>query len=228
MTNNPFITGKGTVVRVSPLQGNRVAPIAQTITLNGAAVANANSLTVEALTGKIDTSAELPVYVNFTDADGNESLVKITADAIATATTLTVAALDKAIADNATAELPVKLLARTAANISTNSSDTTSTTFDTGAYEDGLMTSIGYGVSCPGNFLSQDAGWRTCFQAFNELKEVWLEVALPKPAGYSKGYVFKGPASVTNCALDIPADGVITSPVDFKFRGKITIVEPTV
>lgn len=228
MSSQPFITGKGTKVRVALTPGGeRIEPTSQTITVSGAVAANATTVTTDALTADLKASSTRPVFLNFIDPlTGAERLVTVTTDADATDTSLATLAIPLGVADNSTAEFPPRLLARTASNISTNSSDTTTTTFDTDAYEDGLVTSIGYGVSCPGNFLSQDAGWRTCFHAFNEIMEVYLWVEMPVPAGFAKGYIFEGPASVTNCALDIPADGIITSPVDFKFRGKITITPP--
>lgn len=226
--SNPFIIGRGSEVTVALLpKGSRASIVEQTVTLGAAATAAATSLTVAALAEPLSASADSPIFLSFVDAvDETDRFVKVTAPAADAATSLTVAALKKAIAVASTAQYPVKLQARTSADINTNANDTTTTTFDSGGYEDGIVTQIGYGVSCPGNFLSLDAGFRTCFYAFNEFREVWLTLKLPKPEGYTNGYVFKGAAAVTNCPLTIPADGIVQANLEFKFRGKLDIVEP--
>ena len=226
--SNPFIIGRGSEVTVALLpKDSRAEIVPQTITLGAAAAAAASSLTVAALASPLLASATDPLFLSFIDAlDETDRFVKVTAPAADGATSLTVAALKKALATASTAQYPARLQARTSASISTNANDVTSTTFDTGAYEDGVVTQIGYGVSCPGNFLSLDAGFRTCFHAFNELREVWLTIKLPVPEGYTNGYIFKGAAAVTNCPIEIPADNIITASIDFKYRGKLQIVEP--
>lgn len=216
-----------TVAKLRP--GIRAAVVEQTITTGAVAAAGATSLTVAALTEPIYASPTNPVYLAFDDAvEDIDKFVKVVADAADGATSLTVAALGQGIANASTAEYPVRLQARTSADLNTNANDVTTTTFDTGGYQDGIVSQIGYGVTCPGNFLALDAGYRTCFEAFNEFYEVWLSIELPPPGGYAKGYIFKGPASVTNAPISAPADGIITANFDFAFRGKIDIVEPAV
>lgn len=228
MANNPFVIGRGSEVAVALLpKDSRAEIVTQTITIGGPAAAAATSLTVAALTNRIAASSTDPVFLSFVDAiDQTDRFVKVTEVANSGAASLTVAALKKAIANGSIAQYPARLQARTSASISTNANDVTTTVFDSGAYEDGVVSQIGYGVSCPGNFLPLDAGFRTCFHAFNELREVWLTIKLPVPEGYTSGYVFKGAASVTNCPIEIPADNIITASIDFKYRGKIQIVEP--
>ncbi|MGL5870881.1 MAG: phage tail tube protein, partial [Xenococcaceae cyanobacterium] len=169
-----------------------------------------------------------PVFLAFEDAvTGGERFVKVTAPAADGATSLTVAPLKRAIAPASTGQYPVKLQARTSADLSTSNNNVTSTTFDSGGYVDGVIASIGYGLSCPGNFLQLDAGFRTAFFAFNEFREVWITLKMPNPgAGYTSGYIFKGPASVTDCPISDPADGVISANVSLEMRGKLTVIEP--
>jgi hypothetical protein len=222
-----FQQGKGTKIYVSRLgSAGRVAPSDITVTVDtgGAAAAAAAIPVTSDLTGDLEASATKPLYLTFVNADGTEVLATITAIA---ATELTCLALPAAIEAAATATFPLQLLARTAANISSGSSDTTTTTFDTDGYADGLVTGLNYSVSIPGNFLTQDAGWLTCFSAQNEFDEVWLKVELPAPpsGNYTKGFIFEGAATVTT-NIDDPADGIITAPIDAVFRGKPTITPP--
>lgn len=228
--NNPFQIGRGSKVRVAKLPlGSRGAIPEQTITLGAAATAGATTLTVAPLTEPIFASTTNPVYLAFDDAvEDIDKFVKITADAADGATSLTVAPLGRAIANASTAEYPVRLQARTSADISTTANDVTTSTFDTLGYSDGITSQIGYSVSCPGNFLALDAGFKTCFEAFNEFLEVWLSIELPAPGGYARGYIFRGAASVTNAPIATPADGIITANFDFTFRGKLDIIEPAV
>lgn len=228
--SNAFIIGRGTEVTVALLQpGVRSEVVPQTITVGAtAAAAAATTITVTPLTEPIFASPENPVFLAFEDAvDEGDRFVKVIADAADGATTLTVDPLKRGIAAASRGQYPVKLQARTSADLSTTANDTTTTTFDSSGYVDGIVTSIGYGVSCPGNFLQLDAGFRTCFFAFNEFREVWLTLKLPSPGqGYTSGYIFKGPASVTDAPLADPADGIITANLTFAIRGKLEIEEP--
>lgn len=227
---NQFIIGRGTEVTIALLQpGIREEVVPQTITVGATeAAANATTITVAPLTEPLFASAESPVFLAFEDAvTGGERFVKVVANAPDGATSLTVAPLKRAIAPASTGQYPVKLQARTSADLSTTANDVTSTTFDESGYVDGIVASIGYGISCPGNFIQLDAGFRTAFFAFNEFREVWISLKMPNPgAGYTSGYIFKGAASVTDLPIADPADGIITANVTFAMRGKLEIVEP--
>lgn len=226
--SNPFVIGRGSEVTVALLpKGSRAEIVPQTITLGAAAAANATSLTVAALTRPLLASAADPVFLSFVDAlDQTDRFIKITSPANSGATSLTITALKKAMADASTAHYPAKLQARTSASINSNANNIDSITFDSSGYGDGVVSQVSFTVSCPGNYLPLDAGFRTCLFAFQEFREVWLTVKTPVPEGYTSGYVYKGAASVTNCPLEIPADGLISCNLEFSWRGKIEIVEP--
>ncbi len=227
---NQFIIGRGTKVTIALLpNGVREEVVPQTITVGiTEAAVNATTIAVTALTEPLVASVANPVFLAFEDAaTGGERFVVVTAPAADGATTLTVAPLKRAISAASTAQHPVKLQARTSADLSTTANDVTSTTFDGSGYVDGIVASIGYGLSCPGNFLQLDAGFRTAFFAFNEFREVWITLEMPNPgAGYTKGYIFKGAASVTDLPITDPADGIIQANVTFAMRGKLEVVEP--
>lgn len=227
---NPFIIGRGTVVTVAPLESGVRAEIPeQTITVGATAVAiAATTITVEALDEPLVASVANPVFLAFEDAiDGSDRFVVVTAPAIAGATTLTIAPLKRAIAAASTAIFPVKLQARTNADIATTSGDATSTTFDGGGFADGVVTSAGYTVSCGGNLLQLDAGYRTCLHAYQNFREVQIRIQLPNPgAGYTTGYVYTGVASITDIPVTNPADGIISNPISFAIRGAMRVIEP--
>lgn len=227
---NPFIIGRGSEVTIALLEpGVREEVVPQTITVGiTEAAALATTITVTALTEPLVASLLSPVFLAFEDAvTGGERFVKVTAPAADGATTLTVEPLKRAIAPASTARHPVKLQARTSADLSTTANDITSSTFDQDGYVDGIVASIGYGLSCPGNFIQLDAGFRTAFFAFNEFREVWVTLKMPTPGGgYTSGYIFKGAASVTDLPIADPADGVISANATFSFRGKLIIEEP--
>lgn len=226
--SNPFVIGRGSVVTVALLpKGSRAEIVEQTITLGAAAAVNATSLTVAALAEPLTASATDPLFLSFVDAvDETDRFVKVTAPAADGATSLTVTALKKALATASTAQYPARLQARTSASINSNANNIDSITFDSSGYGDGVISQVSFSVSCPGNYLPLDAGFRTCLFAFQEFREVWLTVKTPVPEGYTSGYVYKGAASVTNCPLEIPADGLISCNLEFSWRGKIEIVEP--
>jgi len=228
--SNAFIIGRGTVVTVAPLEpGVRAEIPEQTITVGATAAAvAATTITVAALDEPLAASAENPVFLAFEDAvDGSDRFVVVTAPADAGDTTLTVAPLKRAIAPASTAIFPVKLQARTSADIATSTTDTTSTTFDSEGFADGVVTGAGYTISCGGNLLQLDAGYRTCLHAFQNFREIQVRIQLPSPgAGYTKGYVYTGVAAVTDIPTTTPSDGLITNPIALVVRGNMRVLEP--
>lgn len=127
--SNPFQIGRGSEVTVALLPvGSRSEIPEQTVTLGAAAAALANTLTVTALAEPITASVASPIFLSFVDAvDEADRFVKVVAPAAAGATSLTVEPLRRAISDTSTAVHPVKLQARTSADLNTTSNDVTTT-----------------------------------------------------------------------------------------------------
>lgn len=226
---NLFQIGRGSEVTVALLPvGSRSEVPEQTVTLNGAAAALASTLTVTALAEPIAASPTSPIFLSFVDAlDEADRFVKVVAPAAAGDTLLTIEPLKRAISDASTAVHPVKLQARTSADINSSSNDVTTTVFETGGFNDGIISSVGYTISSPGNFLPLDAGYRTCLFAFNSFRELWLSLKLPSPGqGYTTGYIYRGVASVSNIPTTVPADGIISANLDFTIRGELQITDP--
>lgn len=223
------VLGRGAKIYVArpPSADFRGVLTPQTITVTTGAAAAAISITVAALTQPVIASTEYPGFLTFTDPiTGVERLAEITESADIGDTTLTVAPLKRAISADSTALHPVLLSARTSTNFTPNLNNIDSITFDNEGYNDGLVTQAGYTSSAPGNFLPLDAGVMTCMEAVNQFSNVYLEIRLKAPEGYTSGWHFKGIAGVTGFPIEVPADNIITASPDFTWRGKPKILRP--
>lgn len=226
MAKTSFVLGKGTKVDVALLPlGSRVEPTPTTITLAAQAakdVDGAASITVPALGAGVFIPAGS--YLAFVaPTTGKQVLVQLTADAEATDTTLTVASIPEAIASGSVATYPLRLAGRTAANLGRSGNRISAVDFDSDGYEDGLVASISQTLEVPGNWQPLDAGFATAEYAFQELRECYVWLELPRISdAYSKGRVYHGPCSITDLPLDIPADGIITGNISIALNGEPT------
>lgn len=226
---NNLVIGRGTKVFVArpPSSDFRGVLTPQTITVSAVAAAGATSITVAALTEPVIASADYPGFLTFTDpVTGIERLAIVTDTADIGDTTLTVEALKREIPAGATAILPVLLSARTSTNFTPNLNNVDSITFDNSGFNNGIVTQAGYTSSAPGNFLPLDAGLLTCMEAVKQFGNVYLEIRLKAPEGYTSGWQFKGIAGVTGFPIEVPADGVISASPEFTFRGEPKILRP--
>lgn len=222
-----FVIGKGTKLYVYlPGADPTVEPVAATPTV-GAAGSPKGATTVTIAPLPAGTLIPSGTYLNFQEANGAEKIARLTADAVGGDTALDVAPLPEAVGAGATADWPLRLRGRTNANLDRTGNRVTAITFDDDGYENGLTSSISNGLTTDGNWLPLDAGYATVEYAFNELKEVYIKLELPVPSSaYSKGRVYKGPASITGMPLAASADGVITGNVSLSLNGKPTIDDP--
>ncbi len=226
-----FFTGAdGGKVEVALLPlGSRVEPTRGTITANGAAAKDITapaSITVDAIASGILIPANS--YLGFTDPiTGKLVSVKVTADAEATDTTITLDVIPETIADNSTAPYPLVLSGRTQADFSMEGNVESIKTFDTLLFEQGRTTSASATIECSGLYLPGDAGLSTVEYAFLNNRQVFVWVTLPKPSSaYSTGKVFKAVCNVSNYPVSMPADGAITADITFTVDGDPIIVEP--
>lgn len=228
MAKTNFVIGKGTKVDIAMLPvGSTTEPKATTITLAVQATKDIDgsaTITVPALAADVVIPAGS--YLAFVaPTTGKSVLVQLTADAEATDTTLTVAAIPENIASGSVAVYPLRLAGRTAANIGRSGNRQSSVDFDSDGYSTGLTTSIEQTLELPGNWLPQDAGFATAEYAFTELREVFVWLELPKiSSAYSKGRIYKGTASITDLPLEVSADGLITGNISLAFNGKPELV----
>lgn len=224
MAKNSFVIGKGTKVSIALLPvGSTVEPEETTITLAAAAskdITGGATITVPALaTGVLIPSGSYLAFVAPTT--GKSVLVQLTADAEATDTSLAVREIPEDIANGSVAVYPLRLAGRTAANIGRSGNRVSSVDFDSEGYSTGLTASIESTLELPGNFIPTDAGFATCEHAFLELREIYVWLELPKISSlYSKGRIYKGPASITDLPLDVGADSIVTGNISLAFNGK--------
>lgn len=225
----PLVIGRGSHLTGAILPpGSSVEIIPQAITLSAAEPIGATTLAVAPLTQPLTASVAAPLYLTFSDAvDGGDRPVIITASAAIGATSLTCLPLHAPISNNSIAPFPVVLQARTSAGITTSANDVTTTTFETGFFEDGIVSRVGLTLDAPGNYLPTDSGYKTVQDAFYRPSNIWLSLFLPIPGGYTTGQVYKGVASVTKCDIKDDAGGIIALDMTFKFRGAPIITYPS-
>jgi hypothetical protein len=221
-----FVIGKGTKVRIALLPlGSEVEPVPATLTIGVTPIAK--DITGD---GTITLASALPAsfkapagsfFQFIAPTTGKSVLVQLKEDAVAGDTDLTVYSIPEAIAAASTAVYPLKLGGRTNADLDRKGKRTSTVDFDSDGYSKGLTTSIENGIKLPGNWLPQDAGFATAEFAFQELRQVYIWLELPRISdAYSKGRIYHGPASLASIPLNIAADGVITGNIEASFEGK--------
>lgn len=106
----------------------------------------------------------------------------------------------------------------TSTGVNISSSDTTTKTFDSGMWEDGAVTGLGWSVPFSNNWKDGDAGLDIVETAALAGTEVYVRVKLPHSTK-----IRGGAASVMNLQLGDPADGIITGSFELKGRGGLVI-----
>jgi len=229
MAKTPFFTGKGVELWLAALpDGIETEPTEFTATASAAAKGATTITVTPALPA--DSFVPKDSYINAVSALGYEVLVQLDADADAGDTSLSVKPLPEAIVAGSTVEYPLKLRARTTADLDRSGNRVTTVTFDDDAYESGRTTTISIGLNMQGNWSPLDAGYATAEHWFNEGYQqlyFWMQLPNPRPTVYSKGKVYKGTGSITSMPLSAPADGIITGNIDAAFNGKPSMVNPT-
>jgi hypothetical protein len=219
------ILGRETKVTISLLKKRkRVKPVAQTLTVGATAAAKgATAITVAALTGEIPEGQ----FLLFIDANGVERLCQLSADAAVGATTLAVTALAEAIPGGATAEFPVELFDRTAADISESFNLAEVYTLNTGGNKDGAITGSSKTISLPGIYYHYNAGAQTAAYAAGLGRELWLAVEYAPPNdSFIRGEINEGPFLLTGKNKASPQDNFLTFDMDGEFVGNPIVVPP--
>lgn len=220
------IIGRSTKLFAAKSEGDRVWPEATTLTVGADVAAAATSITIAldpAITRAIPASTTRPVFLNFIELSGNSHLVKVTAPIAVGATSITVAALNAAIKEDAIAIFPVLLSNdRESANLSDDKTMADILTFGNEGYKDGITTLQARTISAPGFYSPLDAGYNTAIQAASSLDydEIYIKLVLPTPKGYTTGTSYEFFTGVM-APLDIPATDIMRSELTFASRGVI-------
>lgn len=224
-----FLLGKGTKVDIALLPvGSKTEPAEVTLTTQNSATAkDTTSPATITLSGAIAADKLIPAgsFIGFVaPTTGKTVMVQLLADAEEGDTTLSVDIIPEEIDASSVAAYPLRLSARTNANIGRSGNRVSSVDFDSGAFETGLTASISQTLELNGNYLSNDAGFRTTEYAFTQLREIYVWVELPKSSNaYSKGKVYKGFASINDLPIEIPADGIVTGNISLAINGELKV-----
>jgi hypothetical protein len=219
---------RGTKIYVAPLNaGDRVFPEKTVFTAGATAAAAATSITIT-MSPAITREIVAPIYLLFVDLNGQEDLVKVTSNIAVGATTLTVAALKRAIAEDAEAIYPVSIAGRESASFTNNNTQQDINVFENDGYKDNVTTVLGGMLQLNGFYNPLDAGWNTFNHTLREFKEVYIEIEYPKPAPhYTTGQIIKGFGGVKGVPIEAANQGdIIKSNVEVDFRGVISFVDP--
>lgn len=236
MAKTEYIIGRGTQILVAPLDCDLVFPESVIFTLQADLdpATSPTSITVSATTNTrtIRAYPEKPVYLLFTDpTTGREVSVKVIDDIEPGATTLTIDGTftKREIVANSTAPFPVRLSARSAANLNPEDDTAEIESFDNDGWRDYIRTSLGQTLSCPGPYLPLDPGWLTSLSSRLTFHKIYAEIIFPKPTcddSYTRGHRVYGAAHVTNIPIEDGAKAIITGNIDLQFCGKVTWEDP--
>lgn len=188
--------------------------------VSGAAITKGlTTLTLaEPLTGQINPGQ----FLCFADKDDIERLVEVTAKADVGATSLTVRALDEAIAGGSQAEFPPYLWDRTEASVNRSYTDQTAVTFNTGGSPDGTPDQIEKSFSLPGLAYHYNAAYQTALKAADDQKFVYIRAVYPAPnSAFKNGGITQGRALVSSANGASPASGFRSADLEINMRGVV-------
>lgn len=226
MAQEQVTIGRGTQIFVAPLPRGRIAPPSFEFVV-GTGGADAAATTIPVSTAGLTSTIYAPFYISFTAASGLEYLARVTADIDPGDTGLTVEPLPAAVPAAATASFPFRLKNRTSANLSDSDSQADIMIFENNGWRDQVTTILGNGLELPGHYSPKDAGWKCCWEARQNFKEIYWKLVLPVPEGYTTGHIFEGFGGVT-MPIEVPADGIISGNITVTSRGPVTVTEPVV
>jgi len=220
------LVGRGSSVQIALIQsGQRVIPPTTVFTTGSAAASGATSISVT-FTPEISVPLIAPLWLNFIDPSGKSYLAQVTGNVATNATTLTVEDLHAGIPAGSTASYPPILGTRESANLTDADKDADIMVFENAGWQDSLTTMLGNGLDLNGFYSPEDAGWNTALYARLNFLEVFFQISLPVPPGYTTGQIIQGFGAV-KMPLEVPADGIIKANISLKSRGPLTFVAPS-
>lgn len=227
MAKTIFTIGRNTKIQVCPSHTcDYVLPVDVTFTVaTGGAIVGATSIPITAAPNL--TTIVAPVWLLFTNpTTGAEASVKVTADIDPGDTSLTVTALKKAVPVGATSEYPVRLSARSSANLSTQMENAEIENLDNDGWKEFIQTANGYNLDLQGSFLPLDPGYQTCLYAILNYESVYCKLTLPKPVcpndtSYTHGGIWEGYWMPSEMPIEAGAKAVITGNITLMSQKEI-------
>lgn len=215
---------KGSLTTVRVVRGReKPSGTVQALTLGGAVSEGGTSITVGALTEAIAAKN----WLQFTDSNGIEHIVKVATDAAVGATSIAIEAALEAIPTGSTCTFPSEVLDRSDADLSRTNNTQDVVTFNTGSNRQIVAVTTDKGVSLPGPYIFANAGYRTLFDVAEDKAFVWVMLEYEPPnENFSRGEVVLGYGVVTDYGKQSPADGFQQGDISIEFTGSVDEILP--
>ncbi len=218
--------GKLTYTFQPLVRGDCNKPPEITITTSAEAPAdgNAASITVTALPA--GTSLPAGMWLDFVTSTGKIIPVKLTANAIAAATSLAVANVPEVIPSGSTCELPAFLTGRESASLG-RSGDSEDVQLLDLFWANRVTTGASWDVSADGIYVQLSAAYRNLEFCFENGLNGWVQIIFPSPNPlvYSTGVIYEGEVTVQDLPIDI-TKGVVKGNATLNGNGQLYKIEP--
>lgn len=187
----------------------------------GNTTAIAKGATSIALVKALEGDIQKDQYLQAVDENGIEYLIRLSATAVAGATSLSVVALDEGIPSGSQVGFPVEFFDRTSADSSQKSDTADFITFNTAGQSDGVATKITNEGKLGGLFYERCPGYNTAAFASGNGREVWLIIIDPVfRDGWSRRSI-EGAAIITSQDKPRGVDGFISNDLSYRFNGPV-------
>lgn len=195
-------------------------------TLVGGIAKGATSITLAASIGSAIAAKNWLLFID--SVTGAECLVQTSVDAAASATSLAVYAIPKAIPDASVAVYPPEFYDRTNVDVERAPETEDVITLNTGGRAV-QVTGRTNTISAGGYESWINPGLRNMREVINDTTlKLFAQVEYPAPSSaYSRGQILHGEVTPTGDSGSGPADGKITNDVTLQFVGDPTEVAPT-
>lgn len=225
-----FLDGRNITIRCALASAN---PPTTPVTLE-ADTTVAGGIAKGATSIPLATSIGAPIaaknWLLFIDSvTGAEALVRVTADAAASATALAVAATPAVIPDGARAVYPPEIYDRTNVDLERSPETEDTVTLNTGG-KASQVTGRTNTISCGGYESEINPGLRNFREAIVDTTlKLYASIEYPVPSNaYTRGRVVYGQVTPTGDSSSGPADGKITCDLSMQFVGDPLEVPPVV
>jgi hypothetical protein len=189
----------------------RARPSQQTFTIATGGGATATLTLTTALT----TTVVAGQFLRFTNTTtGGEFIVQVkTTASSGTAIEIETAVPGGGIPDGAVCEFPLYIWDRTELSVEGSLNRSSVATYNTGGFEDGVVTGGSFTMSAPGIWYSKNAALLTCLWASTRGRELWAQRVV--------GSQFtEGPVVVTATSSGAASDAFVSSDLTFAFQGQ--------
>lgn len=217
-----FVLGKGQALYVYLLAAgsrDKPSPVTLTVSNSGSAVtAGSTSIPLSAAPGVVIPEGTVLAF--------GAVEVYVAQTAQATDTALTVDPTPADIPDGATAtwDQLVRLHGGTNSPFQGSSNEQTTSTYESGGWQDGKVVQNSWTINWNGNFRPDDQGYKYVRDAWLNQQELYVLQVRTREDG-TVAEKREGVCAVTSFQDDAPADGVVTMTATLNGRGAPTLTE---